>query len=793
MSTNRTKKKGRKAEKKISLLSNRSSSREALRMKAERANGELKRLSLLERMMRRSEEAILTFDAHGRVTTWDRVAEKIYGYKAEEVLGKTLRQTVPKLSRQEWKERMNRVLVRGESFENLPLERIRKDGKHVWILTTTIPMKNSDGKIVGAASLIRDITQEMSLRVRLEHSERMYRELFEDSRDIIFISSRDGEIIDINPAGVAAFGYKNKEEMMRLDIARDLYLDPAERRKLQEKIAHNGYAADYELRLKRKNGEIMIALETSTPIRDEKGEIVAYRGILRDVTEKKRLEDLARESERKYRSLVEHSPDGVAVTRGGKFLYTNQVLASIYGYTNEKELIGLPIHTIVGEEHKEGVTNWFVRQEEGRGTSGRLEFRGLRKDGKNIDVEVHVALIPFEGQTSLISFHRDVTSRRQLHEELGEAERIVGEILATMGDALVITDLNGKVLQVNREFETMTGYTRSEAFGVEFPYPWLLEEEMSRFVLWISELRAKNFLHDFDMNWKTKDGKKLAVSLNTTLLRNTRGEPIAMLNIARDISERKRLQEELEARSKQIEILYQETLSKSLEIERRNKELDDFTYVVSHDLKEPLVTIEGYGKILENDFKKELGSTGLEYLNSVITAANRMKRFIDDLLALTRLSRITEAFRPTSFATLLEEIQRDLEFTFRERKVRFAVDTPMPVIMCNGSQMKLVFQNLISNAIKFNDKLQPEVSVGYEELPAEHRFYVRDNGIGIEEQYHEKIFGIFQRLHRAEEYTGTGVGLTIVKKIVDLHEGRIWVESKVGEGTTFYFTIPKRP
>lgn len=749
------------------------------------------RLVLLENMMTQSGEGFVTFDNRGRVTSWNKGAEKIYGYRAHEVLGKTLWTTIRRKSFAEWRGILKRLYVDGHTDRNRPLEQIRKDGKRIWVLTTSTAIRNSSGKIVGVASIIRDITEEKLVQERLEHSERMYRELFETSKDIIFISSKKGEIIDINEAGVKAFGYKSKEEMMKLRIARDLYVDAVDRRRLQQKIAQNGYLVDYELRLKRKNGEVMYALETSTPIRDRRGRIVAYRGILRDVTEKKRLEQKARESEAKYRSLVEHSPDGIAITHQGTFLYVNRTLVSIYGYQDEKELLGKPITVLVGDEYKQGVLNWFVRRESIESPSTRLEFGAVKKDGSRIHVEVHVAKIPFDETPSLISFHRHITERKRLHEELGEAERIVGSILATMGDAVVITDLTGKVLQVNREFERMTGYTRGEAFGQEFPYPWLLEEEMARFIVWVSELRRKNYLHDFDMSWLKKDGKKIAISLNTTLLRNTHGAPIAMLNIARDISERKRLMEELEARAKQIEMLYQETLSKSIEIERRNKELNDFTYVVSHDLKEPLVTIEGYGKILRDDFKEQLGLTGLDYLNSIITAAHRMKRFIDDLLTLTRLSKITEAFRPTSIGALLQEICSDKEFTLRERNVRLQIQDSMPVILCNQSQMKLVFQNLISNAVKFNDKPIPVVTVGYKEEPTEYTFYVEDNGIGIDQKYFEKIFGIFQRLHRLEEYAGTGVGLTIVKKIIDLHEGRIWVESKVGEGTTFYFTIPK--
>jgi PAS domain S-box-containing protein len=749
------------------------------------------RFAFSQHLVRDLGEGVVSIDKRGQVTSWNKGAEKIYGYKAKEIVGKSLSMVILKERLRDWKEHLKRVLGNGEVVRNAEIEQTRSDGKRMWVSSTLSPIHDSKGQVIGAASIIRDITREKTLREQHQDSERMYRELFETSKDIVFITSVDGKHIDINQAGVETFGYKSKSEMMGVNIPKVLYVDPKDRERLQEEIARKGYAADYELRLRKKNGEIMDALETSTPIRNEEGKVIAYRGILRDVTEKKALMKKLKESEEKYRSLIDHSPDGAAVTYEGTILYTNRSLARIYGYEDEASLVEKPITEIVSDDQKEAVLKWYRTHEIDQRPSGRYEYVGLRKDKREIDVEVYGSHIAYEGKACLLTFHRNIMERKLLHEELGEAERIVSDILATMGDALVITDLHGKVLQVNREFERMTGYHRTEAFSREFPYPWVLEEEMARFVLWISELRTKNFLHDFDMNWVTKSKKRIAVSLNTTLLRNTRGEPIAMLNIARDISERKRLSEELEARSRQIEHLYQETLAKSLEIERRNKELDDFTYVVSHDLKEPLVTIEGYGKILHSDFREELGLTGLDYLKSMINSANRMKKFIDDLLALTRLSRVTESFRPTEIGKLIEEVKSDLEFALREKNVHLVIQDNMPTIECNESQMKLVFRNLISNAIKFSDKPQPEIAVCYQEEASEHRFSVKDNGIGIDPQYFEKIFGIFQRLHRSEDYGGTGVGLTIVQKIIGLHKGRIWVESKRGEGTTFFFTIPK--
>lgn len=238
--------------------------------------------------------------------------------------------------------------------------------------------------------------------------------------------------------------------------------------------------------------------------------------------------------------------------------------------------------------------------------------------------------------------------------------------------------------------------------------------------------------------------------------------------------------------------LYEETLQNALEIQRRNKELDDFTYVVSHDLKEPLISIEGFSKILQSDYHDVIQSEGKEYLDSIVGASTRMKGLIDDLLMLSRVSRLAESFKPVSTRQIVDEILRDMEFTLRQRNVNVKVAPDLPDVHGNDVQLKIAFRNLIGNAIKFNNKPDPEVEIGFQNGENNcYLFIVRDNGIGIAEDFYEKIFVIFQRLHRREEYEGTGAGLAIVKKIMETHGGKIWVESEMGKGSTFYFTIPK--
>jgi PAS domain S-box-containing protein len=238
-------------------------------------------------------------------------------------------------------------------------------------------------------------------------------------------------------------------------------------------------------------------------------------------------------------------------------------------------------------------------------------------------------------------------------------------------------------------------------------------------------------------------------------------------------------------------MLYEDTINKSIEIQNRNKELDDFTYVVSHDLKEPLISIEGYSKILLKDYSDKIDEEGREYLGSVVQSSGRMKGLIEDLLTLSRVGRTAEAMQMVSVSETINDIIHDLHFTLREKNVQILVEPVLPTVQYNPTQLSMIFRNLISNAMKFNDKSDPRITIGVKDDTDEFVFSVADNGIGIAKQYFDRIFMIFQRLHRSEEFRGTGAGLTIVKKIIENHKGRIWLDSTLGEGTTFYFTVSK--
>jgi len=649
-----------------------------------------------------------------------------------------------------------------------------------------------------------------------------------------------------------------------------------------------------------------------------------------------------------YQSLFQHSPYGISIIQDDRIVLANPVFCKLLGYRSSDDVLGKEIRLFLDEGSRMFFSLLQQRVFRGETIPTRFEIRMLRENSSPIDVETSFALSWHKGAPALNLSVSDITDRKELEKRLMDSEGLLRNVINSMVDALVITDLQGKVLDVNDEFERFTGFSRREAFGAEIPHPWVPEEELRSYIGWLEQLRENNVLRDFDITWLRKNNDRVAVSLNTTLLRNSAGEPVLMVNIARDISERQASRAELSRQLQRLQVLYdlssalaeafdtkeiarityqqvgkvipidsfsidlyeeqkklihplfsvdtvdgerieipvqssplalegsrptyralsarkpilelrgefpdprqpedsdvtgtslmyvpmiskdrtigvlsvqsngreaysedhltllqsianvagiaiektnlyRETVNKSLEIEARNKELDDFTYVVSHDLKEPLISVEGFAKMIKHDYLHLFDAAGQEYLQSIVDSCSHMKRLIDELLVLSRISKLVEKRVRIDLSRLVTEVLEELRFSIRERKAEIVLAERLPEVVGVDTHLRIVFRNLISNALKFCDKPVPRIEIGASVAPDFTTIFVRDNGIGIEEAYLDKIFLIFQRLHKKDEYEGAGAGLAIVKKIVESQGGRIRVESRLGLGSTFSFTIP---
>ncbi len=394
----------------------------------------------------------------------------------------------------------------------------------------------------------------------------------------------------------------------------------------------------------------------------------------------------------------------------------------------------------------------------------------------------------------------------------------VDNIIGNMNDALFVTDEDARIVMVNEATCQLIGGTETEI--VKYSIGNFLMSGNQALTIFNQKLFKGEVIENLEMELKNKKGKSIPVSINGASLKDSEGKITHAVLVARDISEHKRLLGELSIARKNLEeklqkleksdkamlfmvddlnkttgelkIARNKLEEKIAEVEKTNKELDDFTYIVSHDLKEPLRGVKAFTKLLSEDYSEKLDKEAKDYISTISDSSSRMTRLIEDLLNLSRIGRVGSVEPDVDLSGLLSDVKKDLAYSLEEKHAELKLAKDFPKVTCDRVRMREVFANLISNAIKYSKKdVKPIIEVGYSQKDKFHEFYVKDNGLGIEKEFYDKVFQIFQRLHAKGEHEGSGAGLAIVKKIVVNHGGKIWVESKAGEGSTFYFTIKK--
>jgi PAS domain S-box-containing protein len=392
---------------------------------------------------------------------------------------------------------------------------------------------------------------------------------------------------------------------------------------------------------------------------------------------------------------------------------------------------------------------------------------------------------------------------RQRAEEL---QAHLAAIVESSDDAVVSKDLHSIVRSWNKGAERIFGYTAEEMIGrsIETLIPADLDHEEAHV---LDRIRRGERIEHYETIRVRKDGTRIPISLSVSPVRNAAGKVIGAAKIARDISEKKRAEEEIRRlnlqleervweRTRELQDANTELLQRTSELVAINAELERFAYVASHDLQEPLRIVSSYTQLLATRYEGKLDADADDFIKFAVGGAERMRQLIKDLLTYSRMGIRQRKPQEVDCEEVLRGALRNLKAAINETG-GVVTHEPLPAVFGDPVQLGQLFQNLIGNALKFRRSESPQVHISAARMTGDKpgsraywQFSVKDNGIGIEPQYTERIFGAFQRLHTAAEYPGTGVGLAICKKIVEAHGGRIWVESTFGKGSTFKFTLP---
>lgn len=473
-----------------------------------------------------------------------------------------------------------------------------------------------------------------------------------------------------------------------------------------------------------------------------------------------------------FQLMVEASPIAlILVNVFGKIAYTNKHAEILFSY-DKNELIGKDVGTLIPKRfrsnHPNFLEKYFIHPET-RQMGKNRDLYALKSNGDEFPVEIGLnPIVTVEGTLALATII-DITERKKANELF----RLVVE---SAPNSIILVDYSGKIVMINKQTEILFGYTRNELIGktMDILVPKRLRERHPKLrKSFYKSPKAHPMGAGRDLYGVRKDGVEVPVEIGLNPIEKD-GEQFVLASII-DITERKKSEEDIRLYTKRLE--------------DKNNELEQFTYIASHDLREPLNSISGLiDLMLEDEFAK-LDEEGRKRLQFISKSSNRMKDLVKGLLDYARLGK-NSAFTNLDFNQIVEIVIDDLELLIKESKAGIMVHK-LPNLLALEMEIRLLFQNLISNAIKYRDKSrEPEIEISARKVKDGWEFAVKDDGIGIPKNQKEKIFVIFQRLHGQNEYSGIGLGLSHCRKIVELHDGEIWVESKLGKGSTFYFFIP---
>ena len=751
---------------------------------------ERERKSLADRLAlltRHANDIVVLADADWKIVEANERALESYGYTLAEMRRMKVFDLRAQESRGRFTVQMEAVQTQGSAiFETVHR---RKDSStfHVEISSRVVEI---DGARFYLA-ITRDITERRRAEAALRESEHLYHSLVEHLPQAIFRLDRTGRITFANARCCEQMGCVPQDLVGKSDF--DLF--PADQAMRywndSRRVMETGNTLDAVERHQQADGQESYVHIIKSPLRGGDGQIVGVQCLLWDVTQRRRSEEALRSSEARYRSLFENMLNGFAYCR---MIYEqDRPVDFVYVAVNNafETLTGLK--DVVGRKVSEVIPGIREKDPELLEVYGRVARTGAPEKFEtyveSLKMWFSVSVYrPQEGY--FVALFDVITERKQVELALREAEGKYRSIFENTVEGIYQSTPDGRLLSANPAMATIHGYASSEEFIADMRnVAHQLYVDPGRRAEFKRLLEEQGKVTGFESHVRRKDGHLIWISGSARVVRDASGRILHYEGTVEDITARKQAEEEIRQFNQTLE---QRVRDRTAQLEASNQELESFCYSVSHDLRAPLRAINGFASILSQDHAKQLDQEGRRTLGIVCAEALRMGQLIDDLLEFSRIGRQIMQQAEIDMAVVARRAFNECAAHVPGRDIRFKLHR-LPPAMGDPALIPQVWINLISNAIKYTrPKPSAEIEITGRIADGELVYCVKDNGVGFDMQYADKLFGVFQRLHGETDFEGTGVGLALVQRIILRHGGRVWAEARLGEGATFYFTLPAK-
>jgi PAS domain S-box-containing protein len=668
---------------------------------------------------------------------------------------------------------------------------IGKQGRKRWIQMIAYPLMNVHHEVQEVIVILQDLTARREAEEKIEQSERRFRTLIQNSVEGLSILGEDGSVLEVSPSGKRILGYTGNE-LISTGERPDL-IHPDDLIKFQKAfrhvLTHKDHIENIEYRFKTGNGSYKwIESSFNNQIHEPaiQGVVVNYR----DISQRKATEELIGANEEKRRLIMNAALDAIiCIDIDGLITFWNPQAEKVFGW-QEAEVLGEKLSQIIIPQtfrhmHDRGMKN-YLKTGNGPALNVLLELTAINKLNKEFPVELTVLPIKQGTEEFFCAFIRDISQRKQSETLLKKFNQQLLSAQQIAGLGYFERNLNTQEQYLSDEMYNICGIKKSDGnFTIDEFIKFVHPGDMAQVIESYSYSMSNNIPVTMEFRMLDKQTKRTKHILGKVdFIFDNKGNAVRLEGTLQDITKIKLAAEELKKLNEQLN-------KRAEELAISNKELEQFAYVASHDLQEPLRMVTSFLTQIEKKYNDILDEKGRKYIFLAVDGAVRMRKIILDLLEYSRAGRMEYELEVIDMNELLQQVV-SMNQTIIGEKDAVIQWQDLPTITAGRTPVQLLFQNLISNSLKYQKPdRKPVIRISTSETSGYWEFHVADNGIGIAPMFYEKIFLLFQRLHNKDEYTGTGIGLTVCKKIVEKHKGSIWLESTEGEGTTFHFTIAK--